>query len=53
VIKPRRITLAEHVAFMTQRRGSHRMLVEKPEGKNRLTVLDIDRRIIINRVLNI
>jgi hypothetical protein len=36
VIKSRRITWAKHVARMGERRGVHRVLVGKPEGKRPL-----------------
>jgi len=34
MIKSRRLRLAGHVARMDERRGSYRVLVGKPEGKN-------------------
>jgi len=36
VIKSRRMTWAGHVVCMGERRGVHRVLVEKPEGKRPL-----------------
>ena len=36
VIKSRRMRLARHVAHMVERRGIHRVLVGKPEGKRSL-----------------
>jgi len=39
--------LAGHVARMGERRGSYRVLVEEPEGKNLLKDLSLDGRIIL------
>jgi hypothetical protein len=36
VIKPRRMRWAEHVARLGEKRGAHRVLVKKPEGKKPL-----------------
>jgi hypothetical protein len=36
-----------HVAHMGERRGAHRVLVGKPEGKNHLEDPGIDGRIIL------
>ena len=36
VVKSRRMRLAGHVAHMGERRGVHRVLVGKPEGKRPL-----------------
>jgi len=46
-IKSRRIRWAGHVACMEERRGVYRVLVGKPEGKNHLEDLGVDRRIIL------
>jgi hypothetical protein len=36
MIKSRRMTLAEHVARIGEKRNAYRILVEKPEGKRPL-----------------
>ena len=47
VIKSRRMKWAGHVARMGERRGVHRDLVGKPEGKNHLGDPGVDGRIIL------
>jgi len=47
VIKSRRMKWAENVARMGERRGVHRILVGKPEGKRPLGDLGVDGRIIL------
>jgi len=47
VIKSRRMKWAGHVARMGERTALHRVLVGKPEGKNRLVDPDVDGRIIL------
>ena len=43
----RRIRCVGHVAHMGEKRGIHRVLVGKPEGKNHLGDPGIDGRIIL------
>jgi len=47
VIKSRRMRWAGHVARMGERRGVHRVLVGKTEGKNHLEDQGIDGMIIL------
>jgi hypothetical protein len=47
VIKPSIVRWAGYVACVGERRGVHRVLVEKYEGKSHLADLDIDFRIIL------
>jgi len=47
MIKSRRMRLAGHVARMGERRVSYRVLVGKPERKNLLKGLSLDRKIIL------
>jgi len=47
VVKSRRMRLAGHVARMGERRGVHRVLVGKPEGKSHWGDPDVDGRIIL------
>ena len=42
VIKSRRMRWAGHVARMGEERGTYRVLVGKPEGKNRWGALGVD-----------
>jgi len=42
VIKPRRMRWAGHVARMDEERGVYRVLVVKPEGKNKWGDLGVD-----------
>jgi len=44
VIKSRRIRWARYVARMVEKRGVYRVLVGKPEGRNRLVDPDTDGR---------
>jgi len=46
VIKSRRMRWAKHVALMGKRRGTYRVLVGKPEGKN-LEDPGIDAKILL------
>jgi len=48
MIKSRRMRWAGHVARMGERRGAYRILVGKPEERDRLEDPDIDGRIILN-----
>jgi hypothetical protein len=41
---------AGHVTRMGERRGVHRVLVGKPEGKNHLENPRVDGRIILRRI---
>ena len=47
VIKSWRMRWEGHVAHTGDRRGAHRVMVGKPEGKNHLEVLGIEGRIIL------
>ena len=47
VIKPRRMRWAGHVARMDEERGVYRVLVVKPEGKNKWGDLGVDGCIIL------
>ena len=47
VIKSRRMRWAGHVARTGERRGVHKVLVAKPEGKRPLGGQDVDGRIIL------
>jgi len=47
VIKSRRMRWAGHVALIGKRRGVHRVLVGKPEGKNHSGYPGVDGRIIL------
>ena len=47
VIKSRRMRWEGHVARMGEKRGVYRVLVGKPEGRNRLGDPDVDGRIIL------
>jgi len=47
VTKSRRIRCAGHVTRKGERRGVHRVLVAKPEGKNHLEDPGVDGRIIL------
>jgi hypothetical protein len=47
VIKSRRMRWAGHVARMDEGRGVYRVLVGKPERKNRWEDLDVDGRITL------
>jgi hypothetical protein len=46
-IKSRRMSWAEHIARMGERRGVYRVLVGEPEGKDHLEDPDIDGKIIL------
>jgi hypothetical protein len=52
VIKSRRMRWAGHVARMGEGRGVYRVLVEKPEGKNRWGDQGVDGRIIVGCIFN-
>jgi hypothetical protein len=47
IMKSRKMRRAGHVARMEERRGVHRVLVGKPEGKNHLEDPGVDGRIIL------
>jgi hypothetical protein len=47
MINARRLRWAGHVAHMEDRRGSFRILVGKPEGRNHLEDSGVDTRIIL------
>jgi hypothetical protein len=47
VVKYRRMRWTGHVAHMGERRGVHRVLVGKPEGKSHWGDPDVDGRIIL------
>ena len=47
VIESRRMRWAGHVARMGEKRGVHRVLVRKPEGKSHLRDPGVDGRIIL------
>ena len=51
VIKSRRMSWAEHVARIGERRGVYRVLVWKPEGKNHLEDTGVNGRIILRCIL--
>jgi len=51
VIKSRRMSWAEHVARIGERRGVYRVLVGKPEGKNHLEDTGVNGRIILRCIL--
>jgi len=51
VIKSRRMRWVGHVARMGERRGLHRGLVGKPEGKDHLGDPGVDGRIILRWML--
>jgi hypothetical protein len=42
--------LSKHFRALGKRRGAYRVFVGKPEGKNRLEELGVERTIILNRV---
>jgi hypothetical protein len=48
MIKSRRMRWAGHVARMGEGRGSYRVLVGRPEGRNHLEDPGVDGRIILN-----
>ena len=50
MMKSRKMRWARHVARMGARRGVHRVLVGKPEGKNHLEGPGVDGRIILKRI---
>ena len=50
MIKSRRMRWAGHVARMGERRGAYRILVGKPEERDRLEDPDIDGRIILRYI---
>jgi hypothetical protein len=50
IMKSRKMRWARHVARMGERRGVHRVLVGKPEGKNHLEGPGVDGRIILKRI---
>ena len=50
VIKLRTMRWAGHVARMIEERGVYRVLVGKPEGKNRWEDLGVDGWIILGRI---
>jgi len=50
VIKSRRMRWAGHVARMGEERGACRVLVGKPEGRNRWEDLDVDGWIILGMI---
>jgi len=45
--RSRRMRLVGHVARMTDRRGSYRVLVERPEGNNHVEDIVVDGRMIL------
>jgi len=45
------IRLAGHVAQVGDRRGAHRVLVRRAQGKNHLEDLGVDGRIILTWIL--
>jgi hypothetical protein len=47
VVKSRKMRRVGHVARMGEGRGEHRVLVGKPEGRNRWGDPDVDGRIIL------
>ena len=49
-MKSRKMRWAGHVARMGERRGVHRVLVGKPEGKNHLEGPGVNGRIILRRI---
>jgi hypothetical protein len=51
VIKSRRMRLAGHVAHLGERRVLYRVLVGKPEERDRLEEPGIDGKIILRRIL--
>ena len=50
VIKSRRMRWAGHIERMGERRGVHKVLVGKPEGKRPLVDPGLDGRIILRRI---
>jgi hypothetical protein len=50
VIKSRKLRWAGHVAHIGDRRGTHRVLVGKPEGMKHLEDRGLDGRIILKRI---
>ena len=50
VIKSRRMRWASHVARMEEGRGVHKVLVEKPEGRDHWGDQDVDGRIILRLI---
>jgi hypothetical protein len=51
MIKSRRMRLAGHVAWMAEKRNAYRILVGKPEGKNRWEDLDLGGWTILKWIL--
>ena len=51
LFKSRRMRYVGHVTRMGERRGAHRVLVGKSEGKNRLEDLGVDGKIILKWIL--
>jgi hypothetical protein len=51
VVKSRRMRWVGHVARIGEKRGVHRVLVGKPEGKRPLGDPDVDGKIILRWIL--
>jgi hypothetical protein len=47
MIKPRRVSWAEHIACMSEKRNAYKDRIIKPDGRRSLENLDTDRNIIL------